>query len=144
MKRSLNIFRNVSNSRGMTLIEIMIVITILASLGAILATKVVGAQKKAKVREAKIQIAELSKALDMYYTDCGHYPDSGQGFSALLPGGESSCTNWGPEPYLKKKPLDPWSHEFSYSLENGNYTITSFGEDGQPGGTGYAADITNE
>lgn len=128
----------------MTLIEIMIVITILASLGAILATKVVGAQKKAKVREAKIQIAEISKALDMYYTDCGHYPDSAQGFSALLPGGESTCSNWGPEPYLKKMPMDPWNHPFAYSLENGNYTITSFGEDGQPGGTGYAADITNE
>jgi general secretion pathway protein G len=134
----------IRNSRGMTLIEIMIVITILASLGAILATKVVAQGKKAKVREAKIQIGEISKALDMYYTDCGHYPDSSQGFAALAPGGESSCTNWGPEPYLKKVPVDPWGRPFQYSFDNGNYTITSFGEDGQPGGTGYNADITNE
>lgn len=139
----MNFSKKLNNSRGMTLIEILFVITILASLGAVLITKVVGAGRKAKVREAKIQIAEISKALDMYYTDCGHYPDSGVGLSALTPGGESSCTNWGPEPYLKKLPKDPWGNDFTYALENGNYTLTSFGEDGKPGGTGYNADISN-
>src|SRR5665213_1112216 len=122
--------QQIKNTRGMTLIEIMIVVTILASLGAILATKVVQQGEKAKLREAKIQIGEISKALDMYYTDCGHYPDSGQGLAALAPGGESTCTTWGPDPYIKKVPLDPWNKPFIYSYENGNYTITSTGKDG--------------
>jgi len=131
------LLKQIKNSRGMTLIEIMIVVTILASLGAILATQVVKQGEKAKLREAKIQIGEISKALDMYYTDCGHYPDSSQGLAALAPGGESTCTNWGPEPYLKKLPMDPWNHPFDYTLDGGNYTITSHGRDGN-------SNITNE
>jgi len=133
-----------NNKRGMTLIEIMIVVAILATLAAILGKAVASAGRKARVKEARIQIGELSKALDMYYTDCGHYPSSDEGLNALAPGGESTCQNWGPEAYLKKKdPLDPWGHPFVYTLDNGNYIIKSLGEDGKEGGTGYAADITN-
>jgi general secretion pathway protein G len=133
----------IRNQRGMTLLEIMIVVAILGSLAAILGTRVVGAQKKAKVKQAKIQISEISKSLDMYYTDCGHYPSSEQGLAALAPGGESSCTNWGPEPYIKKIQPDPWGTPFVYIFDNGNYTLISYGEDKKEGGTGYNADVTS-
>lgn len=132
-----------SNNKGMTLIEIIIVITLIASLGAILASRVAERARKANVQQAKIQIAELSKNLDMYFTDCNHYPSTSEGLAALAPGGGSSCPNWGPEPYIKKVPLDPWGTPYVYLLENGNYTILSYGEDKQEGGTGLAKDISN-
>lgn len=130
-------------NKGMTLIEIIIVVTILASLAAILGTRVTGARRKARVNEAKIQIAELMKNLDMYFTDCGHYPPTDAGLAALAPGGESTCQNWGPEPYVKKVPVDPWGTPFVYYLENGSVTIVSLGEDKKEGGTGYDKDISS-
>lgn len=136
-------FEKLRSQKGMTLIEIMIVLAILGSLAAILGTKVINSQKKAKVREAKIQIAELSKNLDMYYTDCGHYPTTEQGLAALAPGGEAGCNNWGPEPYIKKIPMDPWGTPFVYIFENSNYTLMSYGEDKKEGGSGLAADISS-
>jgi general secretion pathway protein G len=133
----------IRNQRGMTLLEIIIVVTILASLAAILGTKIASSQRKARVKEAKIQISELSKNLDMYFTDCGHYPSSSEGLAALAPGGEAGCSNWGPDPYIKKVPLDPWGTPFVYTYENGSYTIKSYGEDKVEGGTGYGADISS-
>lgn len=133
----------ISNVRGMTLIEIIIVVTLLASLIAILGGRVVGAQKKALVKQAKIQISEVSKSLDMYYQDCMSYPSTDQGLAALAPGGEAGCQNWGPDPYVKKVPVDPWGTPFVYYNENGAFTIISYGEDKREGGTGLAADISS-
>lgn len=136
----------IKNERGMTLLEIMIVVIILASLMAILGHAVLGRFKSAKLKEARIQIGELSKALDMYYTDCGHYPTSDQGLNALAPGGDSTCKNWGPDPYIEKKdPLDPWGHPFVYQLQdNGNYLLESLGPTGKAGATGANGVITNQ
>ena len=126
------------NQRGMTLLEIIIVVTIVAALAAVLGTTVQTQRRKAQVKQAKIQMAELSKSLEMYYTDCGSYPND---LNALLEG-DSACPNWGPEPYAKKNQLlDPWNNPFGYYLENGQFTIVSYGEDKKEGGTSYAKDI---
>ena len=79
----------------------------------------------------------------MYFTDCGHYPDTNQGFAALAPGGEAGCSNWGPDPYINKIPKDPWGNTFSYYLEGSNYVIISYGADKKEGGSGYDADISS-
>ena len=132
-----------SNQRGMTLLEIIIVVTILAALIAILGNKIAGAGKKARVKEARIEIGLLSDALNQYNLDCGHYPGSEQGLTALAPGGEAGCANWGPDPYIKKVPVDPWGQPYVYYLENGNFTVMSYGEDKSEGGTGYNKDISS-
>lgn len=137
-------FETLRSKKGFTLLEIMIVVTILAALIAILGNRVGNANKKARIKEARIEIGELSKALEMYNNDCGHYPSSDDGLSALAPGGESSCQNWGPEPYIKKVPVDPWGSPYVYYVENGNFTILSYGEDKKEGGTGYAKDISSQ
>ena len=132
------------NQRGMTLLEIIIVVSILATLTAIFGTVIQGRARKARQDEARIQIAELSKALDLYYTDCSRYPSSDEGFSVLTKDGVDSCPSWGPEPYIKKIPKDPWGRHLEYYYENGSYTIVALGEDGKEGGTGYDKDITSD
>jgi general secretion pathway protein G len=127
----------------MTLLEIMIVLVILGGLIAILATSVRGSLKKAKIRQAKIQIAEYGKALDMYYTDCNRYPNTDEGLQALLTA-PASCSNWGPDPYLKNLAKDPWGGDFIYESEGNTYLLKSLGSDHREGGSGDAKDVANE
>lgn len=133
----------IRNAKGMTLIEIMIVMAILVGLIAVLATQVTGQQKKAKIRQAKIQISEYGKALDLYFTDCNQYPSSEEGLNALIQQ-PSSCTNWGPDPYLKKVDADPWGAPYVYESQGQNYTLKSYGADKREGGTGHNQDLSNE
>lgn len=128
--------------RGMTLLEIMIVMAIVASLIGVLAGQVNSRMKKAKVNQAKIQIGELSKALDMYYTDCSSYPTAAEGLDALV-AAPSTCPGWGPDPYVKRKPQDPWKTDFVYEINGNTYNIISLGADKKEGGTGNDADISS-
>lgn len=133
------------NQKGMTLIEIMIVLAIIGAIVSLLGPKILGAQDKAKVREAKIQIGQIVNSLSMYYTDCGKYPASLDGLVKQ----DANCSNWGPEAYYKIKKSqegikDPWGHDFSYELKGAEYTIRSLGRDGADGGSGYDADISSD
>ena len=130
----------IRNQKGMTLLEIMIVLVILGGLIAILGGTVTKQLAKAKVKEAKIQIAEMGKALDMFYTDCGFYP---QELGALIEAPED-CSNWGPDAYLKKIPKDPWNSDYTYELDGNSYVIGSLGEDRREGGSGNGKDISSE
>lgn len=128
------------SQRGMTLIEILIVLAIIASLMAFLVPGVTRQLDKSKVQETKIMIGQVTNALNMYYTDCGKYPNSLQGLVQADP----DCSNWGPEAYLKKAPTDSWKRELQYSIDGNEYTITSLGSDGKEGGEGYAKDISSD
>lgn len=135
----------VKNNRGMTLVEIMIVLAIIGSIMALLLPKIAGGQDKAKVKEAKIQISQLMQSLSMYYTDCGKYPQSLAGLTAA----DGGCSNWGPEAYYKipkgqDSIKDPWGNDFVYELNGGNFVIKSLGKGGADGGSGYDADISSE
>ncbi len=128
-----------ANQKGMTLIEIMIVIAILGGLMALLAPKFLGQKDKANVGQAKIQMGQIANAISMFYNDCGKFPASLDNLVTQ----DSGCTNWGPEPYLKKAPVDPWNNPYAY--EGGTeYSLKSFGKDGREGGSGYNADIPYE
>lgn len=131
------------NQKGMTLLEIMIVLAILGGLIAVLATQVQGRLKASKIKQARIQIAEYGKALDQYFTDCNQYPTNEEGLNALMTA-PSSCTNWGPDPYLKKLTKDPWNGDFIYESSGNNYVLRSLGSDKREGGTGDAADISSD
>lgn len=129
----------------MTLVEIMIVVVIVATMGTVIVNAVRKQLDKARVRQAQILITEVGKSLDQFYTDCGFFPTTDQGLQALLqaPAGRT-CTNWGPDAYVKKLPKDPWNHELAYTSDGTKYTLKSFGADGQEGGSGIAADISSE
>lgn len=133
------------NQRGMTLIEIMIVIAIIGGLMAVLGTRASEYLKKSRVDQAKIQLKEIGKSLDMYYADCGAYPGTDLGLNALVQNpGADACSNWGPNQYLKKLPDDPWKTKIIYESDGGTYNLKSLGADKKEGGEGYNADLNSQ
>lgn len=135
------------NQKGMTLLEIMIVVGLIGGLLAVLGQTIFSNRDNARIGQARIQMSEIGKALEMFYTACNFYPSTDQGLRALVeaPTGDPSCPNWGPEPYIKKNVLkDPWGNEFVYERGDGTYNLTSYGKDGRPGGTGSGKDISSE
>lgn len=140
-----NKLRILKNSQGMTLLEIMIVLVILGGIATVLVTNVTSSLKRAKIKQARIQIGEIGKSLDMYFTDCGQYPDSDAGLEALVQEPEDgSCTDWGPDPYVKRTPKDPWGNAFGYEADGGSFVLVSYGADRREGGSGESKDISSE
>jgi general secretion pathway protein G len=142
--------RSASRSRrrgesGFTLVEILVVITIIGLIMALVGPRVLNYLTESKVKAAKIQIESLSSALDLLYLDAGRYPTTSEGLVALVqrPG---NLAGWN-GPYLKGAvvPVDPWGRAYVYRSpgQRGSYDIISYGADGQEGGTGTAADIVN-
>jgi general secretion pathway protein G len=128
---------------GFTLIEMLVVITIIGLIMALVAPRVLNYLSESKVKAAKIQIASFESALDLYYLDAGQYPSSSEGLEALVKK-PSDVAAWN-GPYLKGGvvPEDPWGHAYVYHSpsEHGAYDIVSYGVDGQQGGP--ASEITS-
>ncbi|HUI20248.1 MAG TPA: type II secretion system major pseudopilin GspG [Methylocella sp.] len=128
---------------GFTLVEILVVITIIGLIMGLVGPRVLNYLSESKVKAATIQIQSFASSLDLYYLDLGRYPSTSEGLAALVqrPGG---ATGWN-GPYLKNNsvPNDPWGHPYKYRSpsEHGAYEIVSLGSSGQEGGTGTAANI---
>ncbi len=123
--------------RGMTLIEIMVVITILGLIAAAVAVNVVNNLADARVKQAKADLHTLENCLDLYKIDKGRYPTTEEGLQAVVTAGK--CKN-----QLK----DPWSHDYIYlypgQVHPESFDLKSYGADGAPGGDGENADIVNQ
>jgi len=127
---------------GFTLVEMLLVLVILATLAAIVIPKVVGRSEQAKETAAKSQISSLETALDAFEVDNGYYPKTG-GLNDLI-AQPANATGW-KGPYLSKGiPVDPWGNPYTYEYpgkHNANgYDIISMGPDGR---AGTDDDITN-
>jgi len=133
--------------RGFTLIEIMVVVAIIAILGATVVPLIMSKPDEARVVKANSDIASLSAALDLYNLDNFNYPSSEQGLEALVekPGGDPEPANWNSAGYIRKLPKDPWGRVYEYISpgEGGAFDIVSLGKDGTEGGTEFNADISN-
>ncbi len=133
-----------TSSAGFTLLELLVVIVIIGLLAAYVGPKYFAQLGKSEVTIAKAQIESFEKALDTYRLDVGNYPTSEEGLNALLIK-PATAAKWN-GPYLKKDvPLDPWGNTYTYRApgNKSDFEIISYGKDGQPGGTGENADITN-
>jgi general secretion pathway protein G len=140
--------RSPRRQAGFTLIEIMVVVVILAILGTFAVTNIIDNPDKARVTKAQHDIRTIESALEMYKLDNYNYPSSEQGLRALVerPGGSPEPRNWKSGGYMKKLPKDPWGNDYIYmgpQDTGGRVQIVSLGADGQTGGDGLAADISN-
>jgi len=130
--------------RGFTLVEMLVVITIIGLIMSLVGPRVLNYLGESKVKAARIQIQSFSSALDLFYLDAGRYPSSSEGLGALVKPA-AGLTAWN-GPYLKggSVPNDPWGKPYLYRspAERSAYEIVSYGADGQEGGTGTAADIS--
>jgi general secretion pathway protein G len=129
---------------GFTLVEILVVITIIGLIMALVGPRVLNYLGESRVKAARIQIESFSSALDLYFLDLGRYPSSNEGLAALTRG--NNVPGWN-GPYLRGGvvPSDPWGHGYVYRSPGGRapYDIISLGSDGQEGGSGTAADIAS-
>ena len=145
--KSKSLRSTILNQRGMTLIEIMIVIAIIAGLMAVLGTTANDRLQKARQEQAKIAIKQLATSLENYNLDCNSYPTTDQGFKASVTSpGADVCPNWGPNPYIKneKETKDPWARFYMYESDGATFVIKSYGRDGKEGGDGYNKDLSSE
>lgn len=120
---------------GFTLVEMLVVITIIGLIMGLIGPRVLNYLSESKVKAAKIQLQSFASALDLFYLDVGRFPSTSEGLTALVrraPGAGA----WN-GPYLKggNVPDDPWNHPYVYRApgERGAYDIMSYGADGQGG-----------
>ena len=132
--------------QGFTLVEMLVVITIIGLIMGLIGPRVLNYLSESKVKAARIQLQSFAGALDLFYLDAGRFPSTSEGLAALVqrtPG----VAVWN-GPYLRGNglPNDPWNHPYLYRSpgEHGPYDIVSYGSDGQEGGAGIAADISTE
>ncbi|MFT5548619.1 MAG: general secretion pathway protein G [Candidatus Azotimanducaceae bacterium] len=138
---------NISKKQsGFTLLEIIVVVTIIAVLAAYIAPKVSGRADDARVAKTKSDIRVLESSLELYKLDNFVYPTTDQGLKSLAakPSG-SELPHWRKGGYIKKLSNDPWGNAYIY-LQPGTHAefdIMSLGADSTEGGVDSAADIGN-
>lgn len=116
----------------MTLIEIVVVIAILTALMSAVGVYALGVHAESLRKIARTETRTAAAALEVHRALRGRYPTASEGFAAVVASRA-----------LKELPRDPWGHELTFVIENGDPIVTSLGADGQPGGEGQDADLTN-
>lgn len=133
---------------GMSLIEILIALTLLALAGTFVGGKVFEQLQEGKVSSARIQIKSLADRLKEFRRDCNFLPTTDMGLDALInkPEGGRECKRYAPGGYIEggKVPLDPWDTEFIYESDGKTFTIKSLGADNAEDGEGPDADINSK
>ena len=134
-----------TRQKGFTLVEMLLVLVILATLAAVVVPKFAGRSKQAKVTAAKSQISNLEIAIDLFEVDMGYFPKGGNDLRELIEEPNSNNVQDWQGPYLKKGiPRDPWGNDYVYNypgkMNIGSYDISSGGPDMK---TGTEDDITN-
>ncbi len=132
-----------SRERGLTLVELLVVLAILAFLATLVAPRVIGYLGRAKTDTARAQLANIATALELYAIDYGTYPLPEAGLERLVTAGDHDPLWLGP--YLKDKEglTDPWGRAYLYTInEQGTvFTVSTLGRDGAEGGAGEDADL---
>jgi len=137
-----------SARRAFTLIEILVVVTILAMLASAIVLSFSGETDRARVARAKSDIATLENAIDRFKLDMRRYPAEEEGLVALAQKPDSEdATRW-KGPYIKRLEKDPWGNPYVYVVPGDHntesYDLICYGADGQEGGPGeYDKDIGN-
>jgi general secretion pathway protein G len=132
---------------GYSLLEILIVLTIIALIAALVGPRLFAQLDRSKVTTARVQVRALETALATMRLDLGRDPTQAEGLDLLVKADRNAVAGWS-GPYLSGGlPLDPWGHPYVYQAPSDDQqaaTVTSLGSDGKVGGTGNAGDIHNQ
>ncbi|MEQ1619004.1 MAG: type II secretion system major pseudopilin GspG [Terricaulis sp.] len=134
---------------GYSLLEVLIVLTIIALIAALVGPRLMDQLDRSKVKAARLQIEMLSSALDEMNIDLQRYPTAQEGLALLVtaPAAEAERVVWQAQGYLRSAlPNDPWGRPYLYVPPQADFArpiIKSLGADGEEGGSGLAADISN-
>lgn len=129
---------------GATILEVLVVLTIIALIAAVVGPRVIGYLGRAKSETAALQINNLADAVQLFYVDTGRYPTDGEGLTVLFdqPAGDVGWNG----PYLQSRDAltDPWGRDYIYTPPStgGAFEIQSFGRDGTQGGSGEDTDLS--
>lgn len=124
-----------TKQKGFSLVELLIVITIMGLLISIVAPEMFGKVEHSRSQAAKAQMKVLGTALDAYRLDMGHYPEK---IEELV---QNNDPMWH-GPYIKEIPQDPWRVSYAYTRQSlTQFELKSYGADGKPGGEKESADI---
>ncbi|MFJ6023503.1 type II secretion system major pseudopilin GspG [Brevundimonas sp. NPDC092305] len=133
--------------QGLTLVEMIVVLAIIALVAVMIVPNVIGRPDQARVTVAKTDLKAIAAALRMYRLDNGDYPTTEQGLKALVerPASDPQPANWNSEGYLPEPPKDPWGRDYVYRSpgQTAGFDLMSYGKDGEPGGEGLDADLTD-
>ncbi len=138
-----------TSNKGFTLIELMVVIVILSVLAVWVVPNIMNSPNQARQTKAAVDIQSFETALKLYKLDNGAYPTTDQGLDALVvkPDSGRLAKNWRSGGYIEKGkvPKDPWDNDFIYLSPgaHGDFDITSYGADGEPGGEEFDKDINS-
>ena len=137
-----------ASQKGLSLVEILIALTLLAIAGTFVVGSVLDNLREGEIKSAKIQIKNISGILTDYKRKCGTYPTEEQGLDALIaaPTTGRECKRYPPNGFIQggKIPEDPWGYEFIYKSNGRDFEIISTGPDGMEGGEGEDADISSK
>ncbi len=137
------------DSQGFTLIELLVVLIIIGILAGYIGPRIIGRPEEARRTKAEVQVAGIETALKMYRLDNGFYPSTDQGLQALVepPRSGKIPKKWRDGGYLdaNRVPRDPWENPFVYLSPglHGDFDLSSYGADGEPGGEGNDRDINS-
>lgn len=125
-------------TRGFTLIEVMVVMVIIGILAAVIVPKIMNRPNQARIVAAKNDIRSIMSALKLYRLDNGQYPTQQQGLKALVkkPTSGPSAPDWRSGGYLPRLPVDPWGRPYQYLNPgiHGRVDVFSYGPHGQSHG----------
>lgn len=129
-------FRRRDGRKGFTLLELIVVITIIGLLASIVVVSTKGAGPKARMTKAIADMKAIHDTAMMLYTDTGRWPESIEEMvNAKDDRGMPAVAS------LERYPRDPWGNEYIYTVEGGDARVTCLGNDGAEGGDGEATDI---